>query len=174
MKEKNWMRTAKTMRRSLCGGLVISSAMMLASSVHAQIVGSPDEVALARTGLFARDANVGVLDRPHPDYAPLGIQLGGFELEPTLAISNEYNDNILAVDTNKTSDDIFHIAPAVALVSNWSTNQLTVYGKGNFSQYVSDTSQDTQSGIIGTAGRLDVTQSLGLAGGASQLAHQRR
>jgi hypothetical protein len=141
--------------------------LLWAVPAAAQIINSPDEVALARTGLFARDQNISVLDRPRPEYAALGLDVDSFRIYPELDTSLEYNDNIYAVPTNTTSDEIFHISPAATATSNWSRNQLAFFARGSFNEYVDHSTEDTDNYAVGTSGRLDVTDYLGLAAGAS-------
>lgn len=140
---------------------------MGALPASAQILQSPDEIALARTGPFARDSNVGVLDRPRPEYDPLGITLGSFKLQPELDLGLEYNTNIYAVPNNTTGDEIFHISPAAVLNSNWNRNQVQLYGRGSFNEYFDHSSENTANYIVGGQGRLDIQNNFGLAGGAS-------
>jgi hypothetical protein len=160
------MHRIRIIRWPLVLGLALLPSFVALSSARAQIV-SPDESALARTGLFARDRNVSVRQRPRPEYAPAGIHVGAFQLLPTLDTNLEYNDNIYAVPKATTSDEIFHISPAVSLVSNWSQNQLTAYAKGGFNENVNHSSESTTNYAAGLAGRLDVTRQSGLAAGAA-------
>jgi hypothetical protein len=156
----------RTLRWPILFGLSVLPGFFALDAARAQIV-SPDESALARTGLFARDRNVSVRQRPRPEYAPAGIHLGAFQLSPTLDTGLEYNDNIYATPTSTKSDEIFHVTPAVSLVSNWSQNQLTAYARGSFNEYVNHSTESTTNYAVGTAGRLDITRQSGMAGGVA-------
>jgi hypothetical protein len=158
------MRLTRTIRLGVLAG---ASALGLAASASAQVLSSPDEIALPRTGLFGRDQNISVLDRPRPDYAPLGINLDSFRIQPELDTSLEYNSNIYAVPTGAVSDEIWHISPAFTATSDWSRNQLQVFGRGSFNEYFDHTGEDTANGAVGLNGRLDVSHDLGIAAGAS-------
>lgn len=153
-------------RRLAC---VLGAATTMAGALPAaaQIVSSPDDVALPRTGLFARDQNVSVQDRPRPDYAPLNIQAGSFTIAPELDTSLEYNSNIYATNTNDVSDEIFHITPEFTANSNWSRNALSFFGRGAFNEYVNHGTEDANNGAIGTTGRYDIADDAGVAAGAS-------
>jgi hypothetical protein len=162
------MLAVKMGRLSAVGGLLLTgSVLMTAAPAAAQILLSPDEIALARTGLFQRDPNVSVAYRPRPDYAPLGLDLGSFKLAPELDTSLEYNDNIYAVPTAQTADEIFHISPILTATSDWTRNQVQLFARGSFNEYVNHSSEDTQNYAVGTTGRLDVYDDFGVAAGAS-------
>ena len=147
--------------------VALASTILSPRMALAQVVGSPDEVALARTGLFTRDQNISVLDRPRPDYAPLGIALGSFKIQPQLDSSIEYNDNIYAVPSQTTADEIFHISPSAIATSDWNRNMLQFSARGSFNEYASHSSEDANNYALSTTGRWDVADALGLAGGAS-------
>jgi hypothetical protein len=158
------MRLTGTIR---LGAIAGASVLGFAASASAQVLSGPDEGALARTGLFARDQNLSVLDRPRPEYAPLGINFESFRIQPELDTSIEYNSNIFAVPNNTVDDEIWHISPAFTATSDWSRNQLQIFGRGSFNEYFDHGSEDTANGAVGLNGRLDVSHDLGLAAGAS-------
>ena len=89
--------------------------LALPAIAHAQ-----DDTSLARTGLFARDRNVTVRQRPKPEYANSPIGYGAFLISPTITASVEGNDNIYATASNTTSDVIFRLQPSVIAQTNWS------------------------------------------------------
>ncbi len=142
-------------------GLVLA-AMLPATGVLAQ-----DDGALLREGLFARDRNVSVNDRPRPEYAPLTVHLGAFSVLPSLTGTVEGNDNILATSSNTRSDTIFRLEPAVVARSNWSRNALNLFANVNTDLYARDSKEQTTDYLVGGDGRVDVSHDLGLAGGAS-------
>ncbi len=129
---------------------------------HAQ-----DDTSLARTGLFARDRNVTVRQRPKPEYANSPIGYGAFLISPTITTSVEGNDNIYATASNTTSDVIFRLQPSVIAQTNWSRNLVSVYGRASVNQYVDHGSESTTDFQIGGLGRLDVHSDLGFSGGGS-------
>jgi len=148
--------------------LAASGAMfVMADAASAQIVASPDEIALARTGLFSRDQNLSVMDRPRPDYQPLGLDLDGLKIESELDTSIEYNNNIYAVPTNGTSDEIVHINPVFSATTDWARDQLQIYGHGTFNEYFDHSTEDVDNGALGATGRLDLSDNIGIAAGAS-------
>ena len=162
------MHAVRISRLSALGGLLLTSSLIgMAAPAAAQVVGSPDEVALARTGLFARDQNIGVLDRPRPDYAPLGIRFDSLKIQPELDSSMEYNSNIYAIPTDVKDAEIFHLSPSVTATTDWSRNQLSFFARDSLNQYLDHTSESTDNYALGTTGRLDVANNIGLAAGAT-------
>jgi hypothetical protein len=126
-----------------------------------------DDAALLRDGLFTRDRNISVTERPKPEYQPLPVRAGAFIFNPVIAAGMEYNDNIYAASADKTSDGIVHVAPSVSVVSDWSRNQVSAFAKIDSNFYFDHTGEDTTDYAFGAAGRLDVQHDLGFAGGAS-------
>ncbi len=125
-------------------------------------------------GLFDRDANVGVRDRPQPEYDALGVPLASFTLLPKVSVSAIYDDNIFALP-NKTSDFIFVVTPDLQVNSNWNRNSLQFDLSSEFDSYASHGSQNSIE-YQGTATfRLDVDHAsqITLAASAARLTQPR-
>jgi hypothetical protein len=69
------------------------------SSVKAQ------DVLVGNADLLPQKAT-GVQDRVRPEYDPLGIKVGAFQLDPALTIGETYDDNIYATDRNLVGDSL--------------------------------------------------------------------
>lgn len=141
---------------------VLAAAAMQAGAAWAQ-----DDAALARTGLFVRDRNVAVTERPKPEYRALPIPVDGLLLTPTITGSMEYNDNIYAVNTGQTSDEIFRIQPGLVLASNWGRNAVSAFARASANEYVNHTTESTTDWSTGINGRLDLQHDWGVAAGAA-------
>ena len=87
--------------------------------------------------------NSGVVDRPRPDYDPLGIRVGAFSFYPSILASETYNDNIFATNQNAESDFITVVQPEARLSSNWSRHSLSLVGFGRFSRFLQESNQNT-------------------------------
>jgi hypothetical protein len=148
--------------RSTVAMIVVTGALLPAVHAAAQ-----DDAALLRDGLFTRDQNVAVTERPKPEYQPLPVRAGAFVFDPVLAAGLEYNDNIFATNINKVSDGIVHFQPGVTVQSDWSRNQISGFARLNSNFYFDHTGEDTTDYAFGGAGRWDVQHDLGFAGGAS-------
>ena len=120
---------------------------------------------IANQGVFTRDSDVSVMERPHPEYDPTPLQFGGFTALPSIDIGAEYNDNIFAAQSNVRSDGILLLSPKVDVTSNWSRNavggSLQVASRLN-DRYSTESSTDWQAAL---GGRLDLGHAQILIGG---------
>jgi hypothetical protein len=119
----------------------------------------------AGQGMFGRDRNVSVDQRPHPGYDAVPVPLGGFLLLPKLDGGVEYNDNIYAEDTGQKSDTIWTVNPEVDLQSNWNRNYLGGFVRSATREYSRFGSEDTTDYQVGGQGRLDVAGGGALSAG---------
>jgi hypothetical protein len=115
-------------------------------------------IALAPMHALAQEPSqsASVRDRPRPEYDPLGMRFGGFDLNASLDLGLESTNNVLASDTNEQDDIIYHVAPEARLSSHWSRHALSI-AAGVDSQSYDDTSDaDVTTGFVRANGRLDV------------------
>jgi hypothetical protein len=124
--------------------------------------------------LFDHDANVGVRDRPHPEYDALGVPVGSFTLLPKVSASAIYDDNIFALST-KTSDVLLVVAPDLQILSNWNRNALQFDLSSEFDEYTSHGSQNSTEYQATASYRLDVDHAsqVTLAASAGRLTQPR-
>jgi hypothetical protein len=109
---------------------------------------------------YSRGYNTAVRERPHPEWAPIDLDLGGFTLQPQIALTTLYNSNEKYASENAQSDVSFRIQPALQLGSNWNRNGfgLTAFlAQTEYARFSEDDS--TEYGVTGT-GRLDVQNDL--------------
>jgi hypothetical protein len=113
-------------------------------------------VALLIPGLAGAQGVVSIVDKPRPDYDPLGIYAGAFTIKPRLTLGTEYNSNIYANDQNKKSDWIIVASPEVDARSDWSRHFLGLNAalKGGF--YTSESDENYVDGRFLVDGRLDL------------------
>lgn len=157
-----------TDKRALIAGAATVVAMSLAHPATAQSDMS-QRSALAQasgTSNFARDRNLSVRQRPHPDFDARGLPLGGFRAYPKLSLSAEHNDNIYALATNEVSDNIWRVQPEVSVVSNWNRHSLSAYARGTINRFQDNDSENTEEYGLGAAGRLDILRGTNLRAGA--------
>lgn len=139
-------------------------AIMLASVARAQVAGEYvpgestadfSENTLVRSGLFARDRDVSVLQRPHAELQPLGMTLGGFVLNAAVRSGLSYDSDILA-RPGSPSDEVWLIEPSAQIQSNWSRHVVTVFARAAENLYVERSDQSTLSYTVGTNDRIDL------------------
>lgn len=134
------------MRLLTCSAIAACIALTAPQIVQAQDLGSS----------FKRDKNVSVRERPRPDYEATGQKAGGFTVYPRVTVDLEHNDNIYAVATGKTDDNIWRVKPEVAVRSDWSRNALGFFAGGNVIRYADKSSENTEEYTAAVNGRLDL------------------
>jgi hypothetical protein len=110
----------------------------LTGTAFAQVSDATDSVGQAPpSSAFGRDRNVSVMEREHPEYDPVPIDLGMLELTPSMAIGTGYDDNLYAVNTPRIGDAYFHIVPRLKLVRPSPNLKLTLNGEVDLTRYAS-------------------------------------
>jgi hypothetical protein len=110
------------------------------------------------------DRNVGVQDRPRPEFDPLGLRFGGFDLNASLELGAESTDNLFATETGEQDELIYSVAPNATLASHWSRHALVVSGGADLRGHQDFENEDTESGYVSAYGRLDVATQTQLSG----------
>ncbi|MGH8521174.1 MAG: outer membrane beta-barrel protein, partial [Gammaproteobacteria bacterium] len=99
---------------------------------------------------------------PRPELDPLGIRAAGFLIYPSLAVSEQYNDNIFADDLVEVDDFITFIRPGVKVKSDWNNHALNFRADANIAKYADNGDEDYENYTFGTDGRLDITRNQSL------------
>ena len=116
---------------------------------------------------FARDRDLGVLDRPRPEYDALGVPVSTFLLYPRLNVVTGYNDNIFAGNTAIKGAGFVQFQPSAALKSQWSQHELDFNAHASINRFFSESSEDSDDYGGALNGRLDVLADTKITGGAS-------
>ena len=103
-----------------------------------------------------------VTSRQRPELDPLGIRAAGFLTYPSLAVSEQYNDNIFAGDGEEVDDFITFIRPGVKVRSDWNNHALNFRADANIARYADNGDEDFETYSFGTDGRLDITRNQSL------------
>lgn len=148
-------------------GTAMTLLMTAHTAVFAQTVRSSLQNSNQAQSSFARDRNVSVRQRPHPEYDALGVRLGGFLAYPQVTVTGEYNDNVYATDTAKTDDFLVRIAPQLRVASQWSRHQLNAFARGSVNRFADLSTENNEEYAVGTDGRLDIIRGAYIGGGAS-------
>ena len=144
--------------------LMVSAA--IPACALAQSVGGDLNGAQAESN-FARDRNVAVRERPHPEYEAAGIREGGFMVFPRVEADVEYDDNIFALPNNKISDTIWRLKPEITAVSQWSRHALRFTAGLSTDGYSQHSSENTTDWNVSADGRLDFAGRANVTGGLS-------
>lgn len=133
----------------------------LVSGVGALLIAIAPYQAAAQTptqpAVQPREEAVSVRERPHPDYDPLGMRFGSFNLHASLGLAATSTDNLFAAESGSEVDDIVYSeTPNVRLSSDWSRNALTFETGGTFTQHRDFSNEDADSYFARVGGRIDV------------------
>lgn len=115
---------------------------------------------------FDRGRNISVVDRPRPDYDPLGINVGSFIVRPRVQADLGYTDNVFLTENNRAKDGYAALSPFVSASSDWSRHQVSARVGATFRRYFDETDRDENSYNLGLLGRFDVNPSIALTGEA--------
>lgn len=115
-------------------------------------------IALAPFQALAQEPNhnVSVRDRPRPEYDPLGLRFGGFDLNASLDLGVTSTDNLFASETGEQDDVYYAVSPRVRLSSHWSRHALSVAAGYTHLAFSDHSNQDSDTGFVSANGRLDV------------------
>lgn len=116
-------------------------------------------IAFAPVHALAQDQtndNVSVRDRPRPEYDPLGMRFGGFNLHGRLDLGVATTDNIFAVETGEQDDTAYTAGLHARLESGWSRHALAVEAGAMTTSYDDFSSEDADTSYAGIRGRFDV------------------
>jgi hypothetical protein len=142
------------MRILTCSAVAACIALTAPQIAQAQDLGSN----------FKRDKNVSVRQRPRPDYEATGQKAGGFTVYPRVTVDLEHNDNIYAVATGKTDDNIWRVKPELAVRSDWSRHALGFFAGGNIIRYADNGTEDAEEYTLSANGRVDIARGSNIAG----------
>lgn len=96
-----------------------------------------------------------------------GIAWGSFLLYPEVAATVMYDDNVYASRKNELSDVILTTSPELRVKSNFNRHSLDVGTGVNMNRYRRFTNENTNDSWVYGKGRIDLTDSMNVYGGAS-------
>lgn len=143
-------------------------AMAAMAVPHSMVLAQTLRGSLANTDAqsnFARDRNVSVRQRPHPEYEAAGLRMGAFVARPQVTVSGEYNDNIYGAAANEIDDFIFRVKPSVDVQSTWSRHALNAFARGSINRYADYDTENTEEFAFGANGRIDIVRGTNITGG---------
>jgi hypothetical protein len=105
-----------------------------------------------------------VVERPHAEYEPLGLHLGGFFLYPRAALDEVYNSNVFATKSGTRHDFITVVTPSFDLISNWSSHQLRLAAETSSGTYLGNPGENYLDYAARIDGRYDISRVLAARG----------
>lgn len=138
--------------------LVASTALTVWShAAVAQIIGlEPPEATVPQ--------RQSVLQRPRPDYDPVGARIGDFFLYPSAELEEFWDSNVFASSSHAKGDFYTSARPAVSLLSDWGSSALNVLANGEIRRYAGEVSENQTNYSLVTNGRLDILHGEYLSG----------
>jgi hypothetical protein len=101
-----------------------------------------------------------VLDRPRPEYDPLGLRLGSFFLYPKLEVDELYNTNVFATASNRKNSFVTVVSPTLDLRSNWSQHAVELRAGASVGTYATQSSENYGDYFVAADGRYDISRFL--------------
>ncbi|MFO1057135.1 MAG: outer membrane beta-barrel protein [Dongiaceae bacterium] len=105
-----------------------------------------------------------VLDRQHPDYAPIGARIGSVMVNPYLGFSETYNDNIYFTEHNPQDDFISTISGGVRASDALENLSLLLDVGADGAIYATHTEETNWQGHFSLNGRYDIEPGFALIG----------
>jgi hypothetical protein len=130
--------------------LLVCATWLVAGAAFAQ--GAPS----AANAEIARPGNIGVLDRPRPDYEAMGIRTGVFVAYPRLTVRTLYDDNVFAAP-NAQGDWMLGLAPSLNIQSDWPRHAVSLSAGADLRRYDKFASEDSNTWTIQGKGRFDIS-----------------
>ncbi|KAB7647917.1 outer membrane beta-barrel protein [Polymorphobacter fuscus] len=100
----------------------------------------------------------GVGDRPRPGFDPIGVDVGGFQLYPSLQADVRATDNFRASNSNRQGDIYLVATPAARLTSNWSRHALSAQTFFSRSFHDRLKTEDVSQYGVSALGTLDISR----------------
>lgn len=103
---------------------------------------------------------------PHPELNPMGVDVGGYTLFPSLIYRGMFDDNVFATDSNKKSAYTSEFNPVIAANSSWGRHALNFRASSEIGINHTFPSEDYVDWDVNTDGSLDVSHDINLFAGA--------
>jgi hypothetical protein len=150
------MTARKPRSRSLVGRCLQAGGPILLAGVGWMAAHGAAFAQTAPGAQISPPGNVGVLERPRPDYEAMGVRLGAFVAYPRLTVRAAYDDNVFA-SPNAQGDWIVGVAPALSIKSDWPRHAVSLSADADLRRYDKFASEDANTWTVAGQGRVDVS-----------------
>lgn len=156
----------KTLKTSgLSSGIALGLMAGFSLPAHAQSANST-LIDVTVPDNFDRGRNESVLEHPRPDYTPLPIRVGSFNVSPSVEEGIGASDNVYQTNTAKQGDGYAFLKPSIAAASDWDVHALEFSAVGNFKRYFDETRRNLSLFGLKAAGRLNFADGITVFGEA--------
>jgi hypothetical protein len=138
-------------------------ALMVSTALVA--IMAPGAFAQEGDNPFARGRYTAVTERSQPEFDPLPVRTGVFEIDASLGASAAYNDNVFAEPNNPDDDLIIRVQPQVDARTTWSSHQVAMGASVDHREFSNNDSETSTDYNVYLNGRLDVTRTFALRAG---------
>jgi hypothetical protein len=139
------------------------NALMVSTALVAVL--APGAIAQEGDNPFARGRYTAVTERSQPEFDPVPVRAGVFEIDASLGASAAYNDNIFAEPNNEDDDTIIRLRPEVDARTTWSSHEVAMGAVIDHREYPNNDSETSTDYNVYLNGRLDVTRTFALRAG---------
>lgn len=101
-------------------------------------------------------AGQSIAQRPRPEFDPTPIDVGSFQLFPSITVGPAFDSNIYSQRDGAKSDYVWILNPGVQLLSNWGRHALNFGAQGDFGFYTFHPRESFHNGILNLLGRFDL------------------
>jgi hypothetical protein len=101
-------------------------------------------------------AGQSIAQRPRPEYDPTPLDVGSFQLFPSLELGTVFDTNIYSQRDGEKSDYVWTVRPGVSAFSNWGRHALSFGAQGDFGFYTFHNRENFYNGILNMSGRFDL------------------
>lgn len=101
-------------------------------------------------------AGQSIAQRPRPEFDPTPIDVGSFQLFPSITVGPAFDSNIYSQRDGAKSDYVWILNPGVQLLSNWGRHALNFGAQGDFGFYTFHPRESFHNGILNLTGRFDL------------------
>lgn len=146
-------------RRLWTRRIAVASATLWTGALGAVPAVAQDNSTLLQPAVpvdYDRGRNVSVLQRPRPDYDPLGIRRGSVMIYPRIDLGLGASDNVFLSSANKQGDGFVSFAPSVRAETDWSRHEVRLSAGGRFRRYFDNGLRNVDEWNVGGLGRLDL------------------
>jgi len=139
------------MKKVLAATVVLATGVLTTQIAHADVslfnvneqnLDSSLAVRQSTTEQFDPVRGQSVADRPRPDFDPVPISMGGFQLFPAINLAPITTATFLRPRTTPTGDQVWKMNPTVTLASNWGRHAVAFTGLGDFKLLHHNNEQD--------------------------------
>ncbi len=150
-------------KRSLFALVLMTATAAASGQAHAQWTGltlanpitNPDASVTQAIPLFNPPS--GVLNRPRPDYDPIGFRSASFTLRPSIGGSGLYFSNVFNAQNNRRSDYAFELMPSLRLASNLPRHAFNASITSRSLFFRQNTSENRTDVMAFADGRFDIS-----------------